>query len=388
MVREKVQIESVQRMIAHLYESGTVSEGKSNIYANDAVFIEPDRYPIPYHELRGNSFEIPTIVVFSDDAPNCNWAHPCRYFFFDADTDELYDTIDAQFPPFFLKDQEESNFIPMRIAVKIINSLLPPKFQLKIGTTKIIPEEGYNKYAILFSGLSNYRHVNDLEFAYRMLTDRYHFFSENIIVLNYNGSTSCGGYRSRNWPGDGSKYKMPVNNAGTSYYFSDALQKIAAQIQAGDLLFIHTSNHGGSDRNGSFICGYDEDDKFTSDDFGRELQNFPVFGNLMVMMEQCHSGGFIDTTITNSKADHTSIACACQANESSKGERFFDPFAFQWLSAMNLSDAFGGSLLTNPDLDNDAVITSQEAFDYAVLHKHPEDTPVYRYLGNGQRSKL
>ena len=41
---------------------------------------------------------------------------------------------------------------------------------------------------ILYSGMSNMRHLNDLEFCYRMLIDRYAFDPKNIYVLNYDGT--------------------------------------------------------------------------------------------------------------------------------------------------------------------------------------------------------
>ena len=64
-----------------------------------------------------------------------------------------------------------------------------------------------NRYAILFSGASNNRHTNDLEFLYRQLVDRFFFAEDNITVLNYDGTVNYSGWPKpvSSWPGDSSR---------------------------------------------------------------------------------------------------------------------------------------------------------------------------------------
>ena len=40
-----------------------------------------------------------TALVFVDLAPTRNWAHPCEYHLYDANTAELYHKVEASLPP-------------------------------------------------------------------------------------------------------------------------------------------------------------------------------------------------------------------------------------------------------------------------------------------------
>ena len=102
------------------------------------------------------------------------------------------------------------------------------------------------RYAILFSGMSNNRHLNDLEYLYRVLIDTYGFKAANITVLNYDGSVNYSGDPKPvgKWPGDNTKYRIKVNGKGGKTELLAALEAVGKQIKADDLLFIHTNNHG------------------------------------------------------------------------------------------------------------------------------------------------
>jgi len=97
----------------------------------------------------------------------------------------------------------------------------------------------------------------------------------------------------------------------------------------------------------------------------------------MVMMEQCHSGGFQSAVINNSTADETSFAAACVECNSSRGGPEFDPFAKDWISAATGVDPYEASLDYDPDRDEDGLISAKEAFDYAYAVKDSYDTPIY-----------
>jgi hypothetical protein len=233
------------------------------------------------------------------------------------------------------------------------------------------------RYAILFSGASNNRHVNDLEFIYRVLTDVYGFSSDHIYVLNYDGTINYGGGPAvGNWPGDNTAYRMPVNGSGTKSDFETVFNDLKGRIKRHDMLYIHTNNHGGHNGTESYLCTYSGPDYLASD-FGSKLSELPSFAQLFVMMEQCHSGGFKDSILNNSPADETTFAAACREDRSSIGGAEFDPFARDWISAVNNNDPYGGALDYDPDTNNDSRVSAQEAFNYAEDIKDPYDTPVY-----------
>jgi hypothetical protein len=103
----------------------------------------------------------------------------------------------------------------------------------------------------------------------------------------------------------------------------------------------------------------------------------------MVMMEQCHSGGFNSSVISKSTADYTSIASACVELNNSNGGAHFDPFARDWIAAMTGNDPYGNALAHDPDTNNNGRVSAREAFDYADSVHDPFDTPVFSQKNGG-----
>jgi hypothetical protein len=105
----------------------------------------------------------------------------------------------------------------------------------------------------------------------------------------------------------------------------------------------------------------------------------PKFRKLIVMMEQCHAGGFNAPIVANSPADVTSVASAATEPNSSyvTADLNWDPFARDWIAAQASHDPFGASLAFNPDGDSNGIIEAEEAFNYANIVKDPRDTPNF-----------
>ena len=53
-----------------------------------------------------------TAVVLVDKNPTLNWGHPCEHLLFDTETGELYERIEADFPPndFFTNPENFEGF--------------------------------------------------------------------------------------------------------------------------------------------------------------------------------------------------------------------------------------------------------------------------------------
>lgn len=316
-----------------------------------------------------------TIMVFADDAPRYNWAHPCRYLLHDAKTGDIYHEVKAQFPPYMMAEAPTTYEIfhqPVRVVDPGIYYPILPRLRCPIRWKK------GQRYAILFSGASNNRHTNDLEFLYRTLRDIYGFHAANIFVLNYDGTVNYSGGPKPvvNWPGDSSAYSMPVTGKGTKADLDSVLDTIKSKLKADDLLLIHTNNHGGHADSGSYLCTYSGAD-YVASDFAAKLGTLPKFKCLMVMMEQCHSGGFNAPILAHSTASLTSVSSACEELRSSIGGAEFDPFARDWIAAMTGNTPYGGTLASNPDTDGSGKVSAHEAHDYADAIKDAYDTPVY-----------
>ena len=351
--------------------SWTAAE-KTNLYMESRV-LKRGESVLAYKQripLRRN-----TIMVFADENPELNWAHPCKYLLHDAKTGELYKEVDAKFPPYMMVDLPKSYKAfhePVSIRDAGLRYPILPRLRCPIRWT------GGTRYAVLFAGGANNRHTNDMEFLYRTLVDLYGFNASNIYVLNYDGSINYNGDPKPvgNWPGDGTAYRMPVHGQGTKAALDSVFNTLKTRLSKSDLLLVHTNNHGGHNGTESYLCTYSGADYLASA-FAAKLGTLPKFECLMVMMEQCHSGGFNSPILAQSPATYTSVSSACEELRSSIGGAQFDPFARDWIAAMTGNTPSGGALASNPDTDGSGKVSAAEAHDYADAVKHSYDTPVY-----------
>jgi hypothetical protein len=351
----------------------------SNFYIQEEIFDPQSVVPVPRQKL---NFSRPTIMAFADDAPRYNWAHSCRYLLYDAESGEQYSEVKAMFPPYAAEKEIPKTFYAFHEPV----ILAPVKYYPVEFYPKIRFRWPGKRYAILFSGMSNNRHTNDLEFAYRMLTRVYGYAPGNITVLNYDGTINYNGgpQPANRWPGNNSPYQMPVHGPGTKAKLLAAIDALKTKLKPDDQLFIHTNNHGGHNGIESDLCCYPNYASLGVKEFTDKLAELPRYKCLMVMMEQCHSGGFNHAVVTKSTADNTSIASACTEFNNSIGGADFDPFARDWIAAMMGNDPYGNALAFNPDTSGNGRVTAKEAFDYANAIHHSYDTPVFSYAHGGR----
>lgn len=339
-----------------------------------------------------------TVLVFVDLAPTCNWAHPCEYHLYDANTGDLYQTVEASLPPAQLATNPQAT-TTLRAPVQPIDReklrarrrARPP---VAMNAMSSAPGE---RYAILYSGISQNRHYNDLEFLYRTLIDDYGFAAANIRVCNHEGkqkyflngphgpiTTTHTITVTDQLPGTTTAYRMPVHHAGTRTGFKAALNDIAAMIRPEDFLFIHTNNHGGGpcDPGITDYCVFEYDaainwNPYYVNDFVTDLNTLPACEVLMVMMEQCRSGGFIDEILGHSPATWTHVAAAVVANDYSQGGTNFDAFAEDWIAGIHGQYANGDPLSQTVDTNGDGRLSAAECFAYADAVHHT-DGSVFR----------
>lgn len=317
-----------------------------------------------------------SILVFADDDPMANYAHPCRYFLYDAKSGGLDRVVPAVFPPFVKAPPRTLQ--PFHAPVQFVKD--PTLFR----PLPILPCLRYpigERYGILFSGMSNKRHLNDMEFLYRVLIDTYSFKANNIKVLHYDGTLNTQDGVQTKWPGDNSNYRIKISGAGTRAEFEKAVNALKAKIKRDDLLLIHTNNHGGYDGTPGTanLCTYPDWAGYYANDFANKLGELPKYRKLIVMMEQCHAGGFNAPIINKSTADATGVASATTEPNNSyvTADGNWDPFARDWIAAQAGNDAFGGALAFDADGNHNGAIEASEAFHYADVVKDPRDTPNF-----------
>jgi acylphosphatase len=321
-----------------------------------------------------------SVIVLVDHAPLYNWGHSCEHMLYDAKTGDYYDTHPSQFPPAdYYHSPDHYDAIHAPVAIPTLTSGVAVAAQ-----PTSIPELNYaianatgKKYAILFSGMSNNRHLNDLEFLYRTLVDVYTFDPANITVLNYDGTVNYAGTPQpvTTWPGNNTPYRIKVNGSGTNTALGQALDAIKTKLQSNDLLLVHTNNHGGGPTSDpeAWLCCYPNWNSFTATDFANKVKVLPVFGSLVVMMEQCYSGGFQDAVLNNSKATCTSFAAACIATANSMSGADFDPFAKDWIAGVAGRNPNGSALSTTVS----EPASAYDVFAYANAVKVEGDSPQF-----------
>jgi hypothetical protein len=328
--------------------------------------------------------EIPTerasYHVFADLSPLSNWGHPARHLFFDPENGELMHSESSLFPPLDFVN-EAGSFEPLHVPKVYMAPVNAPFFLPRTAARAARRRNRPGRaHAILFSGNSDNRHVNDMEFLFRVLCDVYGYAPKDIHVLNYDGTLNYNGPPRPvgNWPGDGTPYRMATRiiGAGTRTDFDKVFAAIAKVLKPADTLLIHTNNHGGdaSTYGEPWLCGYPNFALvYKTSDFGHRVASLPKCRSLIVGMEQCFSGGFMIPTIANSKAASTSFASAVPANLSSEGGPDYDPWALDWIAAFNGAYPDGGTL-KHPVVNNPS---TREAFDYSNAVHVPEDSPVF-----------
>ncbi|MGB8436802.1 MAG: C13 family peptidase [Burkholderiales bacterium] len=318
-----------------------------------------------------------SVLVFEDQMPGANFGHPCRYLFQSPKDGSILHTMEAMFPPEVSDIALRPEYFHEPLAQPEIRSNIYAKVDWsKIAYYPWLVDD--NRFALLWtSQISNRRHVEDTEFAYRILRHKFGFPASKIYVLCYNGtidSTDFHGTNMATWVGDGTAYQMQVNGAATKANLQSTLTTIGNRMNADSLLFVHTNNHGSP----SGLC-VDNSSVVTPTEWSTMLDGMKSFGTLVVTMEQCYSGAFLQPTLDHSKASRTSFASAVPADKVSAGDSHFDQWARTWFEAVNRATAYGASLAHNPDANADGRVSVKEAFTYSDTYEYANiyDDPQY-----------
>lgn len=322
----------------------------------------------------------PSVLVFADDQPMTDYSHRCRYLFYDATSGDLVREAPAQFPPYSAPKPTFKLFHePVKLAALRFPVGLKPYHRCPI----LIPDG--QRYAILYSGMSNVRHLNNLEFLYRTLIDHYSFKSANIYVLNYDGTLRSQDGVPPPYVGDGTAYRMHITGPGTRGGLESAIDDVKGRLKSHDTLFLYTGNHGGWDNTpgSADLCTYPSWDGYHAVDLASKISQLPKFRSLLVMMSQCHSGGFNTPIVNASPATSTSVAASVIEAESSSVTYDFNIFAREWTSAQSGHDPYNHGLPANPDSNGNGAIEAQEAFDYAYARRPAGNDPLFTKNATG-----
>jgi hypothetical protein len=348
--------------------------------ANTHLSLVPRVYPAGHRLTLVDTtltVEQDSILIFVDEMPGANFGHPCRYQFHSVSTGKLVQEEQALFPPVVA----EPDVLVEEFHAPLRTKYARPVVYGAVDWAKAKPFpwllDDDNRFALLFtSQISNRRHVEDIEFAWRILRHRFGFPADHIYVLCYNGTiaaTDATTTQLATWVGDNTPYEMQVHASATKANLESTFTAIGQRMNSESLLFVHTNNHGSP--NG--LC-VDNSSVVTPSEWGTMLDGLPSFGSLVVTMEQCFSGAFLQPTLDNSPAARTSFASAVPADKVSAGDSHFDPWARAWFESVNGATAYGAGLVADPDVNHNGRVSVREAFTYSKANDPASiDDPQY-----------
>ncbi len=319
-------------------------------------------------------------LFFIDDRPMAGWAHPCRYVH--VSRGGAVTVKEALGPPEELAawtmlagSLPASTATVRRAVTRAVRSTLPPHTD---------PD---HSYAVLVSGGANAynnweRYYSDIAFMYTTLVRDYGYADDHVYVLMSDGTDPAldqhrydATYVSSNpdLDGDGD---TDVQYAATKANIATVFSHLGTTLGPGDQLFIFTTDHGGPQHNpqqGTAVLlnlwGWDE--TITDDELATELGRIGSAVPILITMEQCYSGGFIDNLVPGLSGQERVIATASDAYHSS----YADYFSKTWISAVASRDLGGNAV--DADGNGDGTVSMQEAFAYSYLNRNPLDTPQY-----------
>ena len=311
-------------------------------------------------------------VVFVNDSPKLGWDHACRYLLFEQTAGGVQQVEErkATQPPLEAIGGFNGTFTPLsirrpffsRLNDAILNWFESATASCDVATAcefDTIPNSSLGfvvdptkAHALLFSGMSEPRHINHLEYTHRVLTKSLGFRAANIRVCNYNGNVAASGTL------------LPPNNCGTGDYTiqpagrEGSKQRLITEIadlanvpvltgQDQDVLYLQVDGHGSADAGGSFLRCWDgsaQGTKFYQSDLVNELNRLSRFKLIIVVMHQCSAGGFqicATSPQVNSRVFASSSGPA--ASDLTSGSTKYTFFTRKWLQGLSSGAATASS---------------------------------------------
>lgn len=345
-------------------------------------------------------------VFMVDDAPLANWAHPCRYVFVSPDLSTiavLYASTPLTARPLFTPETQKSKNL-----LETIIPFVPDPESPKQEVPEAFPQSGLmrydghvsNCYAVIISGGGNLennhiRYWGDASFIYSTLTLKYGYPKTNVHALISDGLDPAPDRSDNtNSPTDLDGDGIPDTRASaTKANISHVFAALQAQLQPTDQLFVFLTDHGGPTTGGG---EWDVDLVLWNNelltDYEMAALTEPIACPVFFAMEQCYSGGFLDNLNQMNRA----IATAAQFDESSfSGDThpYFNQWAYHFTAALrgfypDNKKPWIDTKSCNADFNEDFHVSFEEAYQFAMIHKYPEDHPMYNENPSGSGKRL
>lgn len=309
-------------------------------------------------------------LFFVDEAPLANWTHDCKYIF--VNDKNTYEVISEVNPP---KAYDNFNLLS-KVEIPAGNKYDFTKYQKNklslLKSAKETPADYGVKYAVILSGGYNKdnnheRYWNDCSAIYSTLKLLYGFEDWQIFVLMADGLDSAddrklisGGFDSSPGDLDGDGNAFDIHNMCNKQSVTSLFDMLGSWMKPEDFLFVFSTDHGSRESgNDVKLCLWNEQE-MRDDEFATEINKINA-EKISIVMEQCHSGGFIDDLQANNRV----IATACRADQSSwaTSDAVYNEFVFHWTAGA--LGQYPDGTVANADANGDQFVSMWEAFDYA-----------------------
>jgi hypothetical protein len=315
--------------------------------------------------------------VFVDLHPGANWEHACRYILIDPETETIR-VVDGTRPPEMIGEMKHFQGVDI-LGGENIRPVSPSK--------RVRARNPENLYAVILSGgasqYSNHvRYWNDCSSIFKTLFDVYGYLNENMYVAISDGldpapDQSNGGNSHPDLNGDGiDDITHSCTMANVNLIFSE----LATVLGPNDTLFIFTTDHG-SGQYGvpgqPVTMNLWNNEEIWDYEFAALLEPIQC-REMIITMEPCFSGGFVDDIINMNSDVPRVISTAANDHEYSWAmgpDYVYDEYVFYWTAAVTGEDAYGNPV--DADYNQDGEITMDEAYQFALEHDTADENPQY-----------
>ena len=220
----------------------------------------------------------------------------------------------------------------------------PQRLEQRISQEVAQPNGQPDKYGVIISGNTDYRHKENLSLAYQVLLEN-GFQRENIYILDSDGEKTA---------------FYPVDDLASKEAIKILFGHLSKKVDSKDLLFVYTTDHGERITKTDSVNGKETPTELSTLVIpGEDLSETEMATYLssihpktgVLVFDQCYSGGFAQRTGTG---NYIGIS-ASEADKVSKANTFPQALFNSWRDK-------------KADENKDGRISIQEAFDYALAN--------------------
>ncbi len=351
------------------YDNYDIYTKNGTIDINDTIKLLSSKIIVP---PQNNSW-----MFFVDEIPFADWSHPCKYVFVNINSGMC----------------------------NIIDSYSPP-LNINIFAIKTVPREGYpnhdvfkiekqrpqstleHNYAVIISGgvdsfINHERYWNNCAAIYSILVNKYGYDRNKIYVIMSDGTDSGIDRHLINLTGGMDHYDSSpldldgdglddIQYSATKTNISSVFNSLSNIITSQDEVFIFTTDHGGI-ANNQYVLNLWNNETMSSTEFAAEVNKINNARAINILMQQCHSGGFLSALCGDNRVVMTS--CSNYQIAYSTPNQEYSEFCYHWFCAMNGEDTAHN--IVDADDNGDGYVSMWEAYYYAENADMQPETPLY-----------